>query len=1537
MVNGNYVLYGDRPSSESEIVDDHVHSRSNDRKNKRKANRTANELQHSLNLAQLDNETDSVKYEKKIKEPRLLRYVPTSEVEENFVTEKFETYDLKPTEERPRRYAFTKKAKNPADGSVNYAYSRSSSSCSSPNGNLPTISEHGEQYGTYRVRAMPSPTVNDLIAGYDTKLDKYFAKPRDVKPFSAKVGYNGSHPDSLYRVAADSGAGANKVTRVLRVLRWPVALVAVCIALAVFVYFLMPDNLESRVGDNGTYWEPVVAGHRPHFEGTRDQHNRPENHDHGMKTSEIDFYAAENDKTDRTTIVDTTPATIPKRTLPIPPVFPTHLTPEVQYGNEKADTDSLRTPKLLENADNVSSTVKPHITQKPEKPLALYFEDGSGATSTTTEVITRAETANDFTNIEHKQITKTVEEPPQKLHPMAHKENVQKEFKSHSQAGHQVPVQYHNQGVQNAPPDVQEFFVRRPNSDDINFTSGHSKLFGISIEDAEKMQSTTQSSIYNTRVSPTLPTWRDGDDTTTKKYPSNIYSEVQCRSTRLSLCRGVLPYDLAGTPAQIGNVDITSMMAQIDYLVAANCSDRVRHFVCALLEPECNPPPYPSKKPCYSLCKAVVDSCEGQIPSELIPAFNCKQYARSNCVSAKTPCYPREFACSDGSCIPRDWICDGTKDCALGEDEATCIQCDQNEYRCSSGGCILKRWLCDGYSDCPDGEDEHVDTCGTRSDHAIGGAQEVGNIHNVADTHEPGEESAGSAPAPAIRRPNRVPIGQKSPGQRTGDESSKELLVTSDSNNAFKRKNFTRRPLPPRLSHYHRAPHRGKDENNAMDTTTESILHKVVEKKLAGAASQKTIVENESIEDVNMGDLGFFDEFEKEGREPPQSPRPIESSNQKPAQRVLPVRYGVPPPGSVVAMPVATQTTRLDKSANKLDRVIDGAALLRYHNQGVQNAPPDVQEFFVRRPNSDDINFTSGHSKLFGISIEDAEKMQSTTQSSIYNTRVSPTLPTWRDGDDTTTKKYPSNIYSEVQCRSTRLSLCRGVLPYDLAGTPAQIGNVDITSMMAQIDYLVAANCSDRVRHFVCALLEPECNPPPYPSKKPCYSLCKAVVDSCEGQIPSELIPAFNCKQYARSNCVSAKTPCYPREFACSDGSCIPRDWICDGTKDCALGEDEATCIQCDQNEYRCSSGGCILKRWLCDGYSDCPDGEDEHVDTCGTRSDHAIGGAQEVGNIHNVADTHEPGEESAGSAPAPAIRRPNRVPIGQKSPGQRTGDESSKELLVTSDSNNAFKRKNFTRRPLPPRLSHYHRAPHRGKDENNAMDTTTESILHKVVEKKLAGAASQKTIVENESIEDVNMGDLGFFDEFEKEGREPPQSPRPIESSNQKPAQRVLPVRYGVPPPGSVVAMPVATQTTRLDKSANKLDRVIDGAALLRKAQAEQAADAAEDPGNETFVYVDKDDTPPAPANNRNRNSGANAGGPMAAAVDGEKVALADAAMAPGAAYGKDGPGWSRAHASPCPSGELRCVDGRCITLSQLCDGTIDCSDHADEDNCYT
>lgn len=37
----------------------------------------------------------------------------------------------------------------------------------------------------------------------------------------------------------------------------------------------------------------------------------------------------------------------------------------------------------------------------------------------------------------------------------------------------------------------------------------------------------------------------------------------------------------------------------------------------------------------------------------------------------------------------------------------------------------------------------------------------------------------------------------------------------------------------------------------------------------------------------------------------------------------------------------------------------------------------------------------------------------------------------------------------------------------------------------------------------------------------------------------------------------------------------------------------------------------------------------------------------------------------------------------------------------------------------------------------------------------------------------------------------------------------------------------------------------------------------------------------------------------------------------------------------SPCPLGEVRCLDGRCIGLHKLCDGHTDCLDGADELHC--
>ncbi|CAG9809337.1 unnamed protein product [Chironomus riparius] len=42
-----------------------------------------------------------------------------------------------------------------------------------------------------------------------------------------------------------------------------------------------------------------------------------------------------------------------------------------------------------------------------------------------------------------------------------------------------------------------------------------------------------------------------------------------------------------------------------------------------------------------------------------------------------------------------------------------------------------------------------------------------------------------------------------------------------------------------------------------------------------------------------------------------------------------------------------------------------------------------------------------------------------------------------------------------------------------------------------------------------------------------------------------------------------------------------------------------------------------------------------------------------------------------------------------------------------------------------------------------------------------------------------------------------------------------------------------------------------------------------------------------------------------------------------------------STSHSSPCPEDHLRCIDGLCITLDQICDKIRDCSDNSDELHC--
>ncbi|XP_029911416.1 basement membrane-specific heparan sulfate proteoglycan core protein isoform X2 [Myripristis murdjan] len=73
------------------------------------------------------------------------------------------------------------------------------------------------------------------------------------------------------------------------------------------------------------------------------------------------------------------------------------------------------------------------------------------------------------------------------------------------------------------------------------------------------------------------------------------------------------------------------------------------------------------------------------------------------------PCRADQATCQSGECIPRDYLCDGERDCSDGSDEFRCgtpSPCEPNEFKCKNGRCALKLWRCDGDNDCEDNSDE---------------------------------------------------------------------------------------------------------------------------------------------------------------------------------------------------------------------------------------------------------------------------------------------------------------------------------------------------------------------------------------------------------------------------------------------------------------------------------------------------------------------------------------------------------------------------------------------------------------------------------------------------------------------------------------------------------------------------------------------------------------------------------------------------------------------------------------------------------------
>ncbi|XP_017472792.1 PREDICTED: low-density lipoprotein receptor-related protein-like, partial [Rhagoletis zephyria] len=517
-------------------------------------------------------------------------------------------------------------------------------------------------------------------------------------------------------------------------------------------------------------------------------------------------------------------------------------------------------------------------------------------------------------------------------------------------------------------------------------------------------------------------------------------------------------------------------------------------------------------------------------------------------------CAEYEFKC-DERCLPREYLCNGARECLDGSDEANCPteeeqECLPNEYRCRAGNCIDNARRCDHVRDCPDGDDEDASCLiGCRDDEYLcKNSEQCISSTKVCDRitdcvgGDDEDQCEGSGESGCSYNEFQCDNGQCIPMRELCDNiydcvdysDEKDCEVEDIERNIFDEDEIIREYAP----HERKPPTTEGPTLEGLDAQEYYLFHSNMYQK-ANARNpcndQQFKCGNNVCIPLHLRCDGFYhcndmtdeygcDQYNASKRRTTAPPSNLVRTTQ--AAQVLPWWRTTAATTAAPTTTAGTTTTRSPWIATPTHVVSTVAP--SYNNTCLEN-----------------IEFTCQNGDCIPI--------ESVCDGTADCTR--------REDED----------YNLCTCSSDKWKCLRG-------------GGCIPKTQVCDGKRQCKDGSDESICHFEpdpalseCDIYEFECD----------YSQCIPIDKRCDGYPDcNDETDEYDCPPFTEH--------CHDNEFECDQNYCILRDQQCNGVANCNDGTDEQNCTHCRDNAFLCNTGECILPKLRCNGQADCVDASDE-------------------------------------------------------------------------------------------------------------------------------------------------------------------------------------------------------------------------------------------------------------------------------------------------------------------------------------------------------